>query len=198
MPQRFSQELIPGVTNPGNIDYENNSFPNESEITYTDNPIYESSPVSHMYNESTLAAQYIVPVEAKRNEEYPRSDITRNVDTLHTYLDGSRQNTFLLPITDIGDNLSTEQDAAKYIDMHTDAPDHRKEVNMYDECFEATATCQPSAQAAKTNTRSFQCNNQIATQAATRNMPMHMAKPSFSSHKMYAEILNANPCETDV
>ena len=193
MPQRHSQELIPGVTNPASTDYETNSFPNaeiESEITYTNNPTYESLPGSGILRESPLAAQYIVPVEAKRNEEYPRNDITRNVDTLHAYLDGSRQNTSLLPIAN---NLNTDQDTAKYLGTHTNLPDHRKEVNMYDK---ATAICHQPVQTAKTNTN--QCNNQITTQAATRNVPMHMTRPSLLSHKTFAKILNTNPCETDV
>lgn len=187
MPQSHSQELIPGVTNP---DYEANGFSNaEIDITYTDNPTYESLSGSGMLQESPLDAQYIVPVQAKRNEGCPGSNITRNVDALHACLDGSKQNSFILPITDIGDNLNTQQDTAKYLGTLTCVPDHRNEVDMHDEPFEATAICRQPAQ-------SCQCNNQITTQAAaTRNVPMHVTKPSFPSHKMYVE---KYPCETDV
>ena len=181
MPQSQSQELIPGVTL--NPDYEANNFRNaeiHSDITYTNNPMYESLPRSGMLQESPLAAQCIVPVEAKRNEGYPGSNITRNVDALHAYLDGgSKQNTFLFPIANIGDNLNTEQDTAKH-------GTHSEEANTYDEGFEATAICRQPAQTVKTNTTQA---------AATGNVPMHVTKPSFPSHKMYAE---RYPCETDV
>ena len=167
MPQSHSQELIPGFTT--NPDYESHSFPNEeidSEIAYTDNPTYESSlPGNGLLQQFPLAAQYIVPVEAKRNERCPGSDITRNVDALHAYLDGSKQNSSIPPSANIGDNLNNEQDTAKH-------GAHTEEVNTCDECFEATAICHQPAQTVNTNT--------IET-GATRNVP---TKPSLPSNKI--------------
>ena len=177
MPRSQSQELIPGVTL--NPDYEANNFPNaeiHSESTYTNNTMHESLPRSEMLQESPLAAQCIVPVEAKRNEGYPGSNVTRNVDVLHAYSDGSKHNTFPFPIANISDDLNTEQDVAK----------HGTQINTFDECFEATAICRQPAQTVKANT---------TQEAATRNVPMHVTKPSFPSHKMYAE---KYPCATDV
>ena len=173
IPERHSQELIAGVTSPSSIEYETNDLPNaqiESDqntvVTYTNNPVYESS---HIYNESTVAAQCIVPVEAKRNEEYMRSNITRDVDTLHAHMKRLAQNDFVFPIAEAG------------ISMPANMLDHsQSSLN-----FETTTA---SSHPAKTNARI----HQVTRKAATKSVPVHnMAKPL--SPRIFS-----SPYETDV
>ena len=182
VPHRNSQDLIPGVTNPNIAD---NKLPNvqmeceQNAVTYTDNPMYESLAGSHTFKEQILTT---MPVEAKRNEEYPVSNMTRNADTLHAYLDGSTQNApFRIHYTDMS-GISNEHDEAKH---------------LYDTLSPDIETSTTSHQIA---TRHVQDNNHIVTedlQAATKNVTLHMAKP-LPSCKVCAEILNAKPHETDV
>ena len=177
MPQRNSQELIPGVTNPSSSD----DLPNvqvESEqkcITYTENPIYVSSAIC---KETTM------PIEAKRNEEHSRSSVIRNADALYAYLNGSIQNTFPIHYTDV-DDMATGQDTAKSVYDTLSPPSF-------------SARGHQPIQVTKTGMRVSQSNNEIAIEdlsEATNFVTAHTINPSLPNH---ATILSRQPCVTDV
>lgn len=198
-PQRQSQELIPGVTNPvaTSADDETNNLSNlsnvqvengQNTIVYTKNPIYESLAAgSHTYKEANVT---IVPIEAKRNEETPSTSTARNIDTLHSYLDQSMQSTFI--------HIGNEHDTVKYTDLdtHTNVSDHRRVVNhMYDTLspsFEiGPIPHQPAVHITGTNSRISQSGH-IATNG------LQVASSNVQSHKICTKTLNAKPCGTYV
>lgn len=198
MPGINSQELVPGVTNPNNADYEANNSPNEEmeseqdAIRYTNNPTYETLAGSHTYKESDFATTCSGPVEAKRNEGYPRGSVIRNADTLH----GLVQNKFV-PVQ--YSSMSIDQDVGK----HTNVPDYRKSGNTYDDTLSPSIECSTIGHQSvqNANTRIVQGNIHVATEnlpATTKSAPICMTKPSLQNHKMCGKVLNTKPSETDV